>query len=117
MRSPFRRLLLKRTPEELEARFEAIPNPVMRERQRQSVLQGIDARHVTTALRNYDKFIGEMEETLARSPYIGGDSIARRRSSLALCKSRGDVGDRRAVGWSSPACHELVRARAAAGKF
>jgi glutathione S-transferase len=72
----FRRLLLKKTPEELEARFAAIPNPVMRERQRQSVVQGVDAAHATTALRNYNKFVGEMEEELAHSPYLGGASYS-----------------------------------------
>ena len=72
----FRRLLLKKTPEELEARFAAIPDPASRERQRQSVLQGIEAPHVAIALQNYNKFIGEMEEALARSPYLAGDTYS-----------------------------------------
>jgi glutathione S-transferase len=72
----FRPLLLKKTSEELEARFASVPNPAMRERQRQAVLQGIDAPHATTALRNYNNFIGEMEERLAQSPYLAGDSYS-----------------------------------------
>ena len=72
----FRRLLLNKTPEELETRFAKVPDPAMRERQRQSVLQGLEAPHVVTALRNYDKYIGEMEETLGRSPYLVGGSYS-----------------------------------------
>lgn len=69
-------LLRKKTREELEARFAAIPDPNMRERQRQAVLLGLEAPQVGAALRNYDKFIGEMEEALARSPYLAGDSYS-----------------------------------------
>ena len=72
----FRRKLLKKTPEQIEARFAAIPDPVMRERQRKAALEGIEAPHVATALRNYDKYIGEMEETLALSSYLAGDDYS-----------------------------------------
>ena len=67
-------LLRKNTREQLEARFAAIPDPNMRERQRQAVLLGLEAPQVGAALRNYDKFIGEMEEGLAGSSYLAGDS-------------------------------------------
>jgi Glutathione S-transferase, N-terminal domain len=40
----FRQGLLKRTPEELEARFKSIPDPAYRERQRLSVTQGSPRR-------------------------------------------------------------------------
>jgi glutathione S-transferase len=69
-------LLQNKTREELEARFAAIPDPNMRERQRQAVLLGLEAPLVGAALRNYDKFIVEMEEALARSPYLAGDSYS-----------------------------------------
>ena len=69
----FRQGLLKKTPEELEARFKSIPDPAYRERQRLSVLQGIDAPHVAQAVKNYDKYIGEMEAALSRSPYLIGE--------------------------------------------
>jgi glutathione S-transferase len=69
-------LLRKNTREQLEARFAAIPDPNMRERQRQSVLLGLEAPLVGEALRNYDKFIGEMEEALAQSPYLAGDGYS-----------------------------------------
>jgi glutathione S-transferase len=72
----FRQYLLKKTPEELEAHFAAMPDPVRRERQRLSVSQGVEAPHVAPALRNYDKYIGEMEEALASSPYLAGESYS-----------------------------------------
>jgi len=70
----FRQGLLKRTPEELEARFKSIPDPAYRERQRLSVTQGIAAPHVAPAVKNYDKYIGEMEAALSRSSYLVGES-------------------------------------------
>lgn len=69
-------LLRKNTSEQLEARFAAIPDPNMRERQRQAVLLGLEAPLVGAALRNYDKFIGEMEEALAKSLYLAGDGYS-----------------------------------------
>lgn len=72
----FRRMLQQKTLEELEARFATIPNPGMRDRQREAVRLGLDAPHAKAALRNYDKFIDEMEEALAQSAYLAGDSYS-----------------------------------------
>jgi glutathione S-transferase len=69
-------LLRKKTSEELEARFAAIPDSNTRDRQRQAVLLGLEAPQVGAALRNYDKFMGEMEEALAHSPCLAGDSYS-----------------------------------------
>lgn len=69
-------LLRNKTREELEARFAAIPDANMRERQRQAVLLGIEAPLVGAALRNYDKYVGEMEEALVGSPYLAGDAYS-----------------------------------------
>jgi len=72
----FRHGLLKKTPEELEARFASIPDLVYRERQRLSVMHGVEAPHVPPALRYYDQYFGEMEEALSRSPYLVGESYS-----------------------------------------
>ena len=72
----FRPQLLRKSREELEARFAAVPDPAMRERQRQAVLLGLEAPQAAGALRNYGKFIGEMEETLAQTPYLAGDAYS-----------------------------------------
>src|ERR1039458_8579341 len=47
-----------------------------RERQRLSVEQGLDAPHVPTAARGYDKYIGEMETALGTSPYLAGQAYS-----------------------------------------
>jgi len=72
----FRQGLLKKTPAELEARFKGIPDPAYRERQRLSVMHGIAAPHVAQAVKNYDKYIGEMEAALTDSPYLVGDNYS-----------------------------------------
>jgi glutathione S-transferase len=72
----FRKGLLKKTPEELEARFAAMPDPAYRERQRLSILHGVAAPHVPPALHAYDRYIGEMEAALAVAPYLAGDAYS-----------------------------------------
>ncbi len=67
-----RRVLLKRTPEELEQHIAKIPNPDYRERQRLSIAHGLAAPHVAQAVRQYDKYIGDMEEALKHAPYLAG---------------------------------------------
>jgi glutathione S-transferase len=56
-----RKVLIQKSPEELAAHLAKIPNPDYRERQRLSISQGLAAPHVAQALKNYDKYIGEME--------------------------------------------------------
>lgn len=72
----FRKVMLKLKPEELEAHLGRIPDPSYRERQRLSILHGLDAPHVAQAVRQYDKYIAEMETALERSPYLVGDSYS-----------------------------------------
>ncbi|MGH7033227.1 MAG: glutathione S-transferase family protein [Stellaceae bacterium] len=69
-----RRVLIKKTPEELAAHLAKIPNPDYRERQRLSIEQGLAAPHVAQALRAYDKYAGEMESALAERVYLAGDA-------------------------------------------
>jgi glutathione S-transferase len=72
----FRKMLLKKSPQELEARFAAMPDPAYRERQRQSILHGVAAPHVPPALLAFDRYIGEMEDVLKRSPYLAGEDYS-----------------------------------------
>jgi glutathione S-transferase len=67
-----RKVLLRKTPEELEAHLAKIPNPDYRERQRLSIAQGLAAPHVAQALRMHDKYIADMEAALAEQPYLAG---------------------------------------------
>jgi glutathione S-transferase len=70
----FRKGLLRKTPEELAARFAAMPDPAYRERQRLAVQLGVAAPHVPPALHNYDRYIGEMEQALGLTPWLAGET-------------------------------------------
>jgi glutathione S-transferase len=72
----FRKVLLRKTPEELEARFAAMPDPAYRERQRLSIQHGVAAPHVPPALRAFDRYFGEMEQALSSAPYLAGDAYS-----------------------------------------
>jgi glutathione S-transferase len=67
-----RKVLIKKTPEDLAAHLAKIPNPDYRERQRLSIAQGLAAPHVAQALRAHDKYIGDMETALADQSYLAG---------------------------------------------
>jgi glutathione S-transferase len=69
-----RKVLIKKTPEELAAHLAKIPNPDYRERQRLAIAQGLAAPHVAQALRAYDKYVGDMETALGAHPYLAGDA-------------------------------------------
>lgn len=67
-----RKALMQKSPDELAAHLAKIPNAEYRERQRLSIAQGLAAPHVAPALRNYDKYVGDMEAALAAQPYLAG---------------------------------------------
>ncbi len=69
-----RRVLIKKTLDELAAHLAKIPNPDYRERQRLAIAQGLAAPHVAQALRAYDKYIADMETALAERVYLAGDA-------------------------------------------
>jgi len=69
-----RKVLIKKTPQELEAHLAKIPNPDYRERQRLSIAHGLSAPHVAEALRQHDKYIADMDAALADRPYLAGNN-------------------------------------------
>jgi glutathione S-transferase len=71
-----RKVLLRKTPAELEAHLERVPDVAYRERQRLAVAHGLAAPHVAQAVRHYDKYLGEMEAALDRSPFLAGESYS-----------------------------------------
>jgi glutathione S-transferase len=71
-----RKALIKMNPQELDAHLAKVPNPDYRERQRLAIAQGLAAPHVAAAVRQYDKYIGEMETALAAQPYLAGASYS-----------------------------------------
>jgi glutathione S-transferase len=50
--------------------------PAARERRRQRLTLGIDAPEASAALRLYDRFLADMETTLARRQWLAGDSFS-----------------------------------------
>lgn len=86
-----RRGMLKMLPAELEARFQNIPDPAYRERQRLAVMQGLDAPHIAQAVRYHDKYIGEMEAALSRAPYLTGDAYSLADASATPYVNRAEM--------------------------
>ena len=114
----FRQYLLKKTPAELAAHFAAMPDPARRERQRLSVSQGVEALHVAPALRNYDKYIGEMERGAGVVAVSRRRSLfTRRHSGDALRQSGRNAGDGRAVASTAPTGDGLAGAHASASEL
>jgi glutathione S-transferase len=72
----FRATMLKKDPKDLEAHLARIPDPVYRERQRLCIELGLDALHVAQAVRQHERFIGEMEEALKSSRWLAGDDYS-----------------------------------------
>lgn len=71
-----RKALLRLAAEELEARFQRMPDPAYRERQRLAIEHGLDAPHVAAAVRQYDRYVGEMETALSDAPFLAGDAYS-----------------------------------------
>jgi glutathione S-transferase len=71
-----RKALRRLSPEALEARLQRMPDPVYRERQRLAIVHGLDAPHVAAAVRQYDRYIGEMETALCDAPFLAGDGYS-----------------------------------------
>jgi glutathione S-transferase len=61
------------TQQEIDARMAKIPDPRRRERQRSVYEQGLDSPYVIDAVKDYDKLLREMESTLDRGEWLGGD--------------------------------------------
>jgi glutathione S-transferase len=72
----FRSHFLKLSPQALGARLARIPDPAYRERQRLSIEQGLQAPHVAPALRQFDRYFGEMETALEQSAFLAGGAYS-----------------------------------------
>jgi glutathione S-transferase len=108
-----RRALLQKTPEELEARFNAMPDPANRERQRLAVMQGVAAPHVPPAVRAFDKYVGEMEDALAGAPWLAGERYSLADVAATPYLNRAELlgMDRLWVGRRPRVCGWLARIR------
>lgn len=86
-----RKVLLRKTPAELEAHLASVPDPAYRERQRLSITHGLAAPHVAQAVRNFDKYFGEMEATLARQPYLAGEAYSLAEAAATPYVNRAEM--------------------------
>jgi glutathione S-transferase len=86
-----RRALLKLSAEELEARFQRMPDPAYRERQRLAIDHGLDAPHVAQAVRQHDRYFGDMEAALSAAPYLAGEDLSLADAAALPYVNRADM--------------------------
>jgi glutathione S-transferase len=72
----FRYQHLKKTPEELDAYFAKMVDPVRRERMRDVVQQGVESAHFVPALKRFDRMIADMQSSLEGGPYLAGEEFS-----------------------------------------
>jgi glutathione S-transferase len=86
-----RKVLIRKSPEDLAAHFARIPDPAYRERQRQSVEMGLAAPLVETAVRQYDKAATQMEADLADTEFPAGDAWSLADAALTPYINRAEM--------------------------
>ena len=72
----FRYQHLEKSPEELEAYIQRIPDPVRRERSRANIEQGVDSPAFAPAIKAFEKLLADMEDALADGPWLAGDAYS-----------------------------------------
>jgi len=86
-----RKVLIRKSAENLAAHFERIPDPAYRERQRQSVEMGLAAPMVETAIRQYDKAVAQMEADLDETEFLAGDAWSLADAALTPYINRSEM--------------------------
>ena len=72
----FRYQHLEKSPEELAAYIERIPDPARRERSRANIELGVEAPAFAPAIRAFDTLLADMEEALGDGPWLAGDTYS-----------------------------------------
>lgn len=62
--------------EALEEFHKKMPNPIKRERSWEAVTKGVESRFFPEAIKRFDKGLGDMETTLADSPWLAGKEFS-----------------------------------------
>lgn len=86
-----RKVLIRKSPEDLAAHFARIPDPAYRERQQQSVEMGLAAPMVENAIRQYEKAAAQMESDLADTEFLAGDSWSLADAALTPYINRAEM--------------------------
>ncbi len=110
-----RHTMLEKSPDELEAHLNRIPEPGRREWQRQTIAMGIEAPAVAVALALYETLLHDMEETVADGPWLAGDGFSLADAAIAPYVTRLDYLQMSGL-WTADrplvtAWYERVRAR------
>ncbi|PWE31193.1 hypothetical protein DDZ14_14335 [Maritimibacter sp. 55A14] len=64
------------TPQKIEAHLKSVRDPASRERQREAFELGYEAQSFRTAVFAFDALLEEMEDALAKSPWLAGDALS-----------------------------------------
>ena len=72
----FRYQLTGKSNEEIEALINNVPDPVKRERVRANFVEGVNSRYFKGAVRRFDDLLGRMEQTLAASAWLAGNTFS-----------------------------------------
>ncbi len=72
----FRHQHLCKSPEDYEAYFAGIPDPVRREKRRRTIEEGMDHPAFEPAVRRFAKLIADMDAALAHTSYLAADTYS-----------------------------------------
>ena len=72
----FRYQKLARSPEELDALINQMPDPAKRERNRQSIMKGIESPFFVDAIKRFDRLLADMELALNVGQWLAGDTFS-----------------------------------------
>ncbi len=72
----FRHQMMAGGPEKTAQLVNGRKDPLMRDRLRLMLEMGIEAPGVSDAIRHYDRFIGALDDQLARTPWLAGDTFS-----------------------------------------
>lgn len=68
----FRHQYLARGPEGCEALIDKIPDPVRRERRRDVIMNGVEAKEFRTAVIMWERLLSDMQDTLSSGAWLAG---------------------------------------------
>lgn len=86
-----RKVLMRKTPEELEAHFARIPDPAYRARQREAVELGLAAPTVKGAAAVFRKAFARMDASLRENAFLVGDAYSLADISLIPYLNRAEL--------------------------
>ncbi len=88
----FRVIYRSKTPEEMQAFFDANPNPIAMRRQKSLVKEGVNSPLIPIALKRYRRLIKELDASLQETgPWLAGEEFSLADTGLVPYLHRLDV--------------------------